>query len=208
MQLSPIKAFLFKVAIWLPLCFALWYFMKGVIGVPTFFLSKAILTELLPAFIRDVEFQGHALNVVLAFTPPALPGMQVPEGQVAELMFRINSLKYGYSIPLYTALILASPGSERQKWLRWGIGFLVLVLAQTWGVCFEALKTLTFNLDASLSSQLAFSAVQKESIALGYQFGSLILPAVAPLVLWIGFHQDFIAELAPAMNARFRRPTG
>ncbi|WP_456378912.1 exosortase H-associated membrane protein [Thiolapillus sp.] len=203
MQPNPIKTFMLKVLLWLPLCFAVWYYMRGVIGVPTFFLVDEIMSHWLPEFIKDIEFRGHLLNVVLQFTPPSLPGIQVPEGQVAELVFSVNSLMYGYSIPLYTALVLATPDEERAKWIHWSIGFVVLVLAQTWGVSFDILKTLLFKLDASLSSQLGFSALQKELVALGYQFGYLILPAVTPLVLWIGFHQKFLALLAPGVQARF-----
>ncbi|WP_457671546.1 exosortase H-associated membrane protein [Thiolapillus sp.] len=203
MPASPIKRFMLKVVLWLPVCFAGWYYMKGVIGVPTFFLVDWIMAATLPEFIKDIEFQGHLLNVVLQFTPPALPGVEAPPGQIAELVFSVNSLMYGYSIPLYTALILATPDEERAKWIHWSIGFVVLVLAQTWGVSFDILQTLLFKLDASLSSQLGFSRLQRELAALGYQFGYLILPAVTPLVLWIGFHQRFLALLAPGMQAGF-----
>ncbi len=203
MPASPVKSFALKVILWLPLCFAVWYYMKGIVGVPTFFLVDSIMTAWLPDFIKDIEFQGHLLNVVLQFTPPSLPDIQVPEGQVAELVFSVNSLMYGYSIPLYTALILATPDEERAKWIHWVIGFIILVLAQTWGVSFDILKTLLFRLDASLSSQLGFTPYQKELVALGYQFGYLILPAVTPLVLWIGFHQKFIGELVPGMADKF-----
>ncbi|WP_419641591.1 exosortase H-associated membrane protein [Thiolapillus sp.] len=67
------------------------------------------------------------------------------------------------------------------------------------------LKTLLFKLDPGLSSQLGFSSFQKELVALGYQFGYLILPAVTPLVLWIGFHQQFLGQLVPGIQDRFRR---
>lgn len=206
MPANPLRRFMLKVLLWLPVCFAAWYYMKGVIGVPTFFLVDWIMASALPDFIRDIEFQGHLLNVVLQFTPPSLPDVQLPEGQVAELVFSVNSLIYGYSIPLYTALILATPDEERAKWIHWIIGFIILVLAQTWGVSFDILKTLLFKLDAGLSSQLGFSTFQKELVALGYQFGYLILPAVTPLVLWIGFQQKFLGELAPGMADKFGKP--
>ena len=205
MPASLVKHFALKVVLWLPICFAVWYYMKGVIGVPTFFLVDGIMTTWLPDAIKDIEFQGHLLNVVLQFTPPSLPDVDIPKGQVAELVFSVNSLMYGYSIPLYTALILATPDEERAKWIHWLIGFIILVLAQTWGVSFDILKTLLFRLDPGLSSQLGFSTLQKELVALGYQFGYLILPAVTPLVLWIGFHQKFLSQLVPGMQDRFRR---
>ena len=202
MQASPVKTFMLKVIIWLPVCFAGWYYMRGVIGIPTFILVDKIMLGWLPDFIKDIEFQGHLLNVVLQFAPP--PEIKVPEGQKAELLFSVNSLAYGYSIPLYTALVLATPDEERAKWVHWIIGLIILVLAQTWGVSFDIIQTLLFKLDISLSSQLGFSSLQKELVALGYQFGYLILPAVTPLVLWIGFHQDFLGQLAPGMQDRFR----
>ncbi|WP_293644714.1 exosortase H-associated membrane protein [Thiolapillus sp.] len=203
MSASPVKRFVLKVILWLPLCFAVWYYMKGVIGLPTFFLVDGIMSHWLPAFIKDIEFQGHLLNVVLQFAPP--PEIKVPEGQKAELVFSVNSLVYGYSIPLYTALILATPDTEKAKWIHWITGFIILVLAQSWGVSFDILKTLLFKLDPGLSSQLGFSSFQKELVALGYQFGYLILPAVTPLVLWIGFHQQFLGQLVPGIQDRFRR---
>ncbi len=204
MPASPVKGFMLKVLLWLPICFAVWYYMKGVIGVPTFFLVDWVMSHALPDFIKDIEFQGHLLNVVLQFTPPSLPDVKVPEGQIAEMVFSVNSLAYGYSIPLYTALILATPDEERAKWIHWTIGFIVLVLAQSWGVSFDILKTLAFRLDASLSAQLGFSSLQKELVALGYQFGYLILPAVTPLILWIGFHQEFLGKLAPGIQSKFK----
>lgn len=204
MSASPVKGFMLKVLLWLPICFAVWYYMKGVIGVPTFFLVDWVMSHALPDFIKDIEFQGHLLNVVLQFTPPSLPDLKVPEGQIAEMVFSVNSLAYGYSIPLYTALILATPDEERAKWIHWTIGFIILVLAQSWGVSFDILKTLAFRLDASLSAQLGFSSLQKELVALGYQFGYLILPAVTPLILWIGFHQEFLGKLAPGIQSKFK----
>ena len=206
MQLSPVKTFLLKVLLWMPVCFAAWYYMRGVIGVPTFLGVKTVMTGLLPDIIRNVEFQGHLVNVVLQFTPEKVPGLQLPPGQVAEMVFSVNSLMYGYSIPLYTGLLLASPGTEREKWFRWFAGFTILVLVQIWGVSFDILKTLLFNLDPAISASLDFSPLQKELAVLGYQFGYLILPAVSPLVIWIGFHRAFIAELSPGLSDRFSTP--
>ena len=52
------------------------------------------------------------------------------------------------------------------------------------------------------AAQTGFSAWQREAIAFAFQFGSLILPAVAPAVLWVAMHGRFIAAL------RHRERTG
>ncbi len=195
MQISPVTRFVWRILFWLPVCFACWYYMAGVIALPVNILTDWLMSGLFPELIREVVANRHLLDVVCAFRPPAQSGLVVPAGQVAELVFTINSLIYGYSIPLYTGLILASPGEEMQKWLRWIVGFVVLSLIQVWGVSFDILKTIAFNLGAEASQLMHLSPIQKEGIVLGYQLGYLVLPAVAPLVLWIGFHQDFLLRL-------------
>jgi hypothetical protein len=37
--------------------------------------------------------------------------------------------------------------------------------------------------------------VAREAIAFAFQFGSLILPAVAPAVLWVALHGRFVGAL-------------
>lgn len=192
---SPVSRFVWRILLWLPLCFAGWYYMAGVITLPVNYLSSWLMSGLFPDAIREILPNRHILDVVCVFAPPVQPGLVIPEGQIAELVFSINSLIYGYSIPLYTALILSSPGDEMSKWRHWIIGFVILSLVQVWGVSFDILKTLLFNLGPEISQQMAFSSLQHEAVVLGYQFGYLVMPAVMPLILWIGFHRDFLAEL-------------
>lgn len=196
MRASPISHFAWRILFWLPVCFAAWYYMAGVIAVPVRIITDFFMTGLFPELVRDVSANRHLLEVVCAITPPMQPGMVVPEGQIAELVFSVNSLVYGYCIPLYSALILASPGDERQKWLRWTTGFVVLTLVQVWGVSFDILKIILFDLGSAVNQNLNWTSWQKEGVILGYQMGYLTLPAVTPLVLWIGFHRDFLLELS------------
>ena len=200
---SPVSRFFWQILLWLPLSFAGWYYMGGVITLPVSLLADSLMTTLFPQVINEIDPHGHMLDVVTLYSPPAQVGVVVPEGQVAQLVFSINALIYGYSMPLYTALILSSPGQEMQKWTRWTVGVLVLLLAQTWGICFDILKTLLFRLGPEISQQMAFSQVEAEFVALGYQFGYLVLPAVTPLIIWIGFHREFLFTLAPGIAGRF-----
>jgi hypothetical protein len=90
---------------------------------------------------------------------------------------------------------MATPGDESLKWRRWIVGVLILLLAQTWGVCFEILKTLLFNLGVEINRTMAFSAMQTELTALAYQLGYLILPTVLPVAIWIIQSREFIKKL-------------
>ncbi|MGV6827476.1 MAG: exosortase H-associated membrane protein [bacterium] len=199
MPKNQVKQFFLKILIWLPVCFFGWYYMAPTIMLPMAYLSDLFMTGVFPNAIAAIESTGYELDIVTQFDPPGNRAAAVPAGQTGQLVFTINGLLYGYGIPLFTALVLSSPGSEKIKWFRWSIGILVLILTQVWGICFDVLKTLAFQTGPEIRTQLGFSRVQIESIGLGYQFGYLILPAVTPLVLWIGFHRDFIASLAPGI---------
>ena len=42
---------------------------------------------------------------------------------------------------------------------------------------------------------LGIASWQMEAIALGYQFGSLLLPTLAPIALWFWFDRAFFAAV-------------
>ena len=163
-------------------------------------LPMWVAIMLVPEWIDAIVQQGHQVEVMTLFSPTAQPSLAVPEGQVAYLSFDINVLKYSYGIPLFTALMLATPGKDETQWTQWIIGLVILYLAQTFGVCLEMLKILAFSLGPEVSAQLDLSGLQQEMIALGYQLGYLILPAVTPLALWIGFSQQFLVTLVPGLE--------
>ena len=41
-------------------------------------------------------------------------------------------------------------------------------------------------------------------IALGYQVGMLLLPMIAPLVIWVGLNREFMTQLAPQLEYAFK----
>ena len=197
---SPVSRFFWGVVLWLPLSFAGWYYMAIVMTWPVTYLTDLVMTGLFPNAVTDVVQQGYMLDVATAFAPPG--AVQAP-GRIAEMVFSVNPLIYGYSIPLFTGLMLATPGEEGDKWFRWTIGILVLIPVQVWGVSFEILKTLLFNLGPDVREAMGFAPWQLEAVALGYQAGYLVLPAVTPIVVWIAFHREFLARLAPGVAERF-----
>lgn len=205
MPRSPVTRFILQVLFWLPLCFAAWYYMAILMTMPVAWLSGLLISLLQPEAIEGVIQRGHELDVLTLLEPAKGAGIEAPEGQVPQLTFSIDVLKYSYGIPLFTALVLASPGGE-EKWTRWIFGIVILYLVQTWGVYFESLLTLYIKLGTVADQQLVLESVQRELIALGYQLGALILPAVTPLVLWIVFNREFISKLAPGLGSYFSKP--
>jgi len=199
---SPITGLFLRVVVWLPLMFVAWYYMAIVLTWPVTWLTDQLIHHLFSEVIGSVRQSGYRIEVLTTLSPGAAVGAVVPKGVVPEITFSVNPLIYGYCLPLFSALVLSSPGSEGERWGRWFIGILLLYPVQAFGVSMEIVKTMLFRVGPQVGVELASAQWQYELTALGYQFGYLILPAVAPLVLWIALHQRFIATLAPSVAAR------
>lgn len=186
---DPVVRLVLRILLWLPVTFGLWFFLATALTWPLTLLTEWLTGGLFPRVIASVDQNWHRLDVVTRFA------LVTPGGGTGWLSFEIDPLSYGYGMPLFSALILATPGNEKRAWRCWLLGMLVLLLAQTWGVCFDILTHLAMTLGEPVSRHMGFSDLQREVIALGYQFGYLMLPPLTPVVLWILMHRRFIATL-------------
>ncbi len=190
--MSGLQRFILRVLVWLPICFGAWYFLSILFVVPLAASIDALMTGLFPALIERVGPSGNQLEVIthLAVTVPAAHGTAT-----GDVVFTLNPLAYGYCVPLYTALVLATPGDDGVRALRWLVGMLMLFGVQLFGVATALLKVLAFQMHADARAMLGFAPWGYELLALAYQIGYLILPPVVPLVTWLGQFQDAVAAM-------------
>ncbi|MBP6807701.1 MAG: hypothetical protein KAX64_00805 [Chromatiaceae bacterium] len=203
MRLSPVTLFFLKVLAWMPVTFSLWYFSAEVGLWPVTQLVDGFLSFQTPHAIQSVTQVGHQIQVSVYLAVPDLTAQLSggsAGGMVLEGKFLVNALKYGYCIPLFTALLLATPGHGWRKVKIWFMGLLILQLTQAWGVSFEVLKILLFDQGPEAPGMLGYGFLSLNSAGLAYQFGFLILPAVAPVVIWMAFHTDYLRDLAPGLS--------
>ncbi len=187
----PVHRFLIQVLLWLPVCFLAWYWLAGVWLWPVWWLVQGLFTATLPTLVGDVEMNGRLFELVTRLKTRSEMGAGV-------LSLDVRPLVYAYSLPLYAALTLSAPARTRlRKALYLVLGLLALLPFVVWGASFEILKHLAFTLGSETAPFVDFSGGRREFIGWGYQFGYLILPGVAPLVLWIALHRDFLQDLAP-----------
>ncbi|MBK1720410.1 exosortase H-associated membrane protein [Thiocystis violacea] len=193
--MSPTARFIASVFLWLPPCFGVWYFSSILTVLPLAWLLDAMMTGLFPDLIRAIEPHG---NTVLAVIKPALSAIRTCPAVDADLVFEVNPQQYAYSLPLYTALVLATPCHEWAKAGYWMIGILLLFLVQAFGVAAEVTKILAFNINEATHVRLGLSRVGYEGLALTYQLGFLILPSVSPLLIWLAlFRRDLPSLITP-----------
>lgn len=87
------------------------------------------------------------------------------------------------------------------------IGGVLLLPVPAWGLACEALKVLVFQMDPAVAEQMGTTPLTRELLALAYQLGYLILPAVTPILIWAALHRDCLGEWLPQCGQRARRDT-
>jgi len=184
-----LSAFILAVLAWLPLTFAVWYFAAPLLLWPAVLAMQAICATAFAYLVRSVEQVGS--NVV--FTTVLRPGTGLSGAFVS---VDVNLLLYSFGLPLLAALILAARETAWKRHLL--VGYLVLVPFIAWGGLADFLKNVAITAGAAVASQTGFSAGQREAIAFAFQFGSLILPAIVPAIVWVLMHRRFLERLRAA----------
>ena len=162
--------------VWLPVAFAFWYFTAPVLLAPSVWLAQGLCAVAVPDLVRGVTESGATVTFVTRIGA----GVADAHGVVT---VDVNLLLYSFGMPLYAALTLASRSPRSKRLLA--IGYAVLVPFVTWGLVADLLKNIAITSGPAIAGQAGFSDWQREAIALAYQLGSLILPAVVPVVLWV-----------------------
>lgn len=199
MARNPLYAFLLKAILWLPVCLGLWYWKAEWFNGPAVRVSSWIMQSFFSGWVESVECSERILSVATNLKLGMSPEM--PEGEYA-LMLEVNPLTYGFGLPLLIALFLA--GGEANRWRKLALGSLLLVPFQAWGICFDLLKQAAVTAGPIVSEQTGYSSWKIEGIALGYQFGALILPTLAPIGLWLALNTRFIPMLV--LEGALRKP--
>ena len=155
----------------------------------------------MPDAVADLRLRGDALLLVTHFGE--VGGRLVANPPPGEnLGFLSNPLSYSYSLPVFAALALATPG--RRQWWRLLAGLAILMLVAVASMLATLLKTLAFDVGSVFVAQQQWGALARNGAAMAYQFGSLLLPMVTPVVLWLALYRGYLAELAPGIASRWR----
>lgn len=183
---SSVGRFVLLTLGWLPVAFIVWYLAAPLLLAPSVLVVRAIAWVSLSDIVRTTE-QSSALAT---FVTTLRPGGTSLHGVVT---VDVNLLLYSFGLPLFAALTLAARESRWKRHLC--VGYVALQPVIAWGVLADFLKNIAITAGPVVASQTGFAGWQLEAIAFAYQFGSLILPAVAPAVLWVALHGRFLAAL-------------
>jgi hypothetical protein len=184
---TTLAGFVLRVAAWLAPAFFVWYAAAAVFTWPIALLTETVGRLGFPDIVREVEQQGYLLTIVSTLKATAAT-TDNPAGGVVSV--ELNALLYSFGFPMLAALTLAARQPHVVRTLL--LGYVVLAPFATWGIVAEFLKHLAFDTPAAVAAQAGFGPAQRELIAFAYQFGTLILPTVAPAVFWVLTHRRFL----------------
>lgn len=194
---GPLGALLRRVLLWLPVTFVVWYLTAAWHLTPVVWLAHQLLQFWLPDAVADLSLHQNELLLITRFGE--VGGRLVANPPPGEnLGFLTNPLSYSYSLPLFAALALATPLRGRARRLVLGIG--VLLLIELASMLATQVKTLVFATGDAFVTQQKWGAPARDAVALAYQLGSLLLPMVMPLVVWMAGHGAYLGQLAPALR--------
>ena len=183
---NPLARFVITVFLWLPVTFAVWYFTAPVLLWPAALVIRLIAKTGLSDLVRTIESDGGTLVFLTTLKPGEATGN-------AFISVDVNLLIYSFGLPLFAALTLAA---REPRWPRiLAIGYGVSLPFVVWGAIAEFLRTVAIASGPKIAAQTGLVAWQREIIAFAYQFGSLILPAVVPAVLFVVLHRAYLERI-------------
>lgn len=185
---SPFVVFVASAFGWMLALTVLWTQISPWTSYPVGVISSVALEQGAPMWVREVRLKPGVMDVD---TRVAIP---VPSagGRRAEVTIDVNPARYAYGLPIFLALLLAARGTGRL--MRGVVGYLVLLPAQAFSLSMYALMQLV--LAAQVNARLLRIAPwQLELLVYGYQVGSLVVPTLAPILVWLWLDRQFVAKV-------------
>ncbi len=181
---GDVLKFLGKVLLWMPVTFALWYFLVPGINYITASIADYILPLIADHAIKAVESSAREVNIITQFDDRSFP---------------IRIMNFSYSFPFFLAMVLASPDTYLGKLKKYAISLIPLFLVALWGVVFSAFGILAFQSTPEIAQQLHTTPTIRLIISLGFQLGKLIIPPLTPIILWLYLYRDYAYQLVPKL---------
>jgi hypothetical protein len=184
---ADLGRFVLRVFLWLPPCFAAWYFTAPYHSAVAAGFARFFVALFNATLISATEQQAIDLVFVTRLQVQQAPG------QLGVLAVEVNPLVYSYGLALFLALMLAA----RTRWWKVLAGAAILFPFQGWGIGFDFLAQLGAKLGPEVAAQAGLLGA-REAIALAYQVGNLVFPSLVPVAVFVAFSRAYIEGLVPA----------
>lgn len=169
-----------------------WTKVSPWLSYPVAMLTEQVLVRTAPRWTGEVRKRVGRIEVDFAFIVTR-PGVGGPPSRPT---FKANPGRYAYGLPIFCALLLAGWVTHRARgrWWRAVVGYLILVPVQTFSLVMLFLIGMArvAQFDTRL---LAVSSWQLDLLAYGFQLGVLVLPTLAPMLVWLLLDRQFFNDV-------------
>lgn len=173
----------------------LWRPVSGWLALPAAQLCAWLLDSAASGWVEHTELSHQVLSVYSSLRISS----EQTGWRLSEVIVDVHPARYGYSLPILWALLLAAGGPGRMG--RMLAGALLLVPFHAFSILTQVLIQLCFSVQMDLQ-MLHIHAWQLELIVYAYQLGSLMLPPLVPLLLWLWLDQAFVRRtFVPSVRA-------
>ncbi|WP_398312682.1 exosortase H-associated membrane protein [Zoogloea sp.] len=184
---SLIGGFFLRTLLLLVPMLVLWYWAREWVVAPSVWLAGKALQFQFPSWVLGIEKEG-AHHTLLTNLRVLAQG-----GRIGELAPEIRALTYCYGSALLPALLLGS--QARKLWWKLPTGLALLIPFQAWSIAFAWLLQVAVQAGPQVAGEAGFSSLGTNLVAAGYQFGFLIFPALAPVLVWLALDRRLVATV-------------
>lgn len=187
-RLPPLTVFVLSAFGWIVGLTLLWSQVAAWTSHPVGMLSQVALDRGAPTWVRQVHLRPGSMEVDTSIMVPVAEA----GGRQGELTIEVNPMRYAYGLPIFLALLFAARGKGLV--VRAIVGYLMMLPAQAFSLSLYVLMQLALAAQLNIQT-LWISQWQLELIVYAYQVGSLILPTLIPILLWLWMDRKFVAEV-------------
>ncbi|MHA7600952.1 exosortase H-associated membrane protein [Alicycliphilus sp. T452] len=170
----------------------LWTKASPWLSYPVGWLSHAALEQVAPMWVRSVHQQPGQMEVDTTVE------IVVPQsgGRRAEVTLDADPGRYAFGLPIFHALLFAAWAVARApgRAARALLGYALLLPAQAFSLVMYLLMQLAGAAQFDLRA-LRVEQWQLEAIVYGYQVGVLVLPTLAPVLVWLLLDRKFFTDV-------------
>jgi hypothetical protein len=182
-----LRRFIGLVLILLIPSFVLWMAISPWLAAPGIWLTDLILTAWMPDVVAGVQLKGSQALLMTHYGE--VDGKVVSAAQAGYQMgLPMDVRLLSYSIPFYAALHFATPQGDSLAKFGWGLWILYPLIV--FGLVSVGLKNLMLVVGEPLFGQSAAFVPNEHVIGILYQMSILIIPPVAPILVWVWQSRD------------------
>lgn len=185
--------FFLMVVIWVLILTFAWSKVSGWTSQPVAWFTKVALHAGVGDWTRAVTTAPGVVEVQTRLEVKV-------NDQIGELIVEAEPGHFAYGLPVLWSLLLAAAGCAGLRasvcvelFQRLALGMVLLWPFQVFSLYMDLVKKMATAVPGGAGA-LRIDQWQLEGIALGYQVGTLLMPTLAPILLWLWMDRRFVRE--------------